>query len=309
MNVLLNDALAWSAELGLPLTRPEALALAALALAVALVMVRLLFKLRWRRRRRVSLPLARVVRGPKLMGYGAILLFFGGFGAWAVIATLASAAIAPGVVSPDGSRKTIEHLEGGIVREIYVGEGDQVQAGQVLVSLEDVKARAEFEELRERFVHLVTSEARLLAEQAGADSIASPRALEDFDPAIIEPALTAQHRLFASRRATLEGREQILGQRILQLEAEIGGLREVIAAQNEQLGLIGQEIEGVQTLYEKGLSRLPKLLELKRARADVRANRATNRAQIARHQQAIGENSAATAHHARATARRSCRGA
>ena len=157
MNVLLNDALAWSAELGLPLTRTEALALAVLALAVALVMVRLLFKLRWRRRRRVSLPLARVVRGPKLMGYGAILLFFGGFGAWAMIATLASAAIAPGVVSPDGSRKTIEHLEGGIVREIYVGEGDQVQAGQVLVSLEDVKARAEFEELRERFVHLVTT--------------------------------------------------------------------------------------------------------------------------------------------------------
>ena len=139
------------------------------------------------------------------MGYGAILLFFGGFGAWAAIATLASAAIAPGVVSPDGSRKTIQHLEGGIVREIHVREGDQVQAGQVLVSLEDVKARAEFEELRERFVHLVTSEARLLAEQAGADSIASPRALEGFDPAIVEPALTAQRRLFASRRATLAG--------------------------------------------------------------------------------------------------------
>ena len=63
----------------------------------------------------------------------------------------------------------------------------------------------------------------------------------------------------------------------------------MIAAQNEQLGLIGQEIAGVQTLYEKGLSRLPKLLELKRARADVRANRSTNRAQIARHQQSIGE--------------------
>ena len=173
MNVLLNDALAWSAELGLPLTRPEILALAGLVLAVGLVMVRLLFKLRWRRRRRVSLPLARVVRGPKLMGYGAILLFFGGFGAWGTIASLASAAIAPGVVSPDGSRKTIQHLEGGIVREIHVREGDQVQAGQVLVSLEDIKARAEFEELRERFVHLVTSEARLLAEQAAPTRLRS----------------------------------------------------------------------------------------------------------------------------------------
>jgi HlyD family secretion protein/epimerase transport system membrane fusion protein len=295
MDMWINDALAWSAQIGLPLTRTQALALAVLALAVALVIFRLLFKLRrWHRRdvpngERVSLPLASVVRGPKLMGYGALLVFFGGFGAWATVATLASAAIAPGVVSPDGSRKTIEHLEGGIVREIHVREGDQVQAGQVLVSLEDVRARAEFEELRERFAHLVTTEARLLAEQAGADSIAFPDALEGFDPAAIEPALTAQRRLFASRRATLQGREQILGQRILQLETEIDGLREVIAAQNEQLGLIGQEIEGVETLYEKGLSRLPELLELKRAQADVRAARATNRARIARQQQSIGE--------------------
>jgi HlyD family type I secretion membrane fusion protein len=295
MNVLLDDALAWSAQLGLPLTRTQALALAVLALVVALVLFRLLFRRRWWRRvdvaesERVSLPLARVVRGPKLMGYGAILIFFGGFGAWAMIATLASAAIAPGVVSPDGSRKTIEHLEGGIVREIHVREGDQVQAGQVLVTLEDVKARAEFEELQERLVHLVTTEARLLAEQSGADSIAAPSPLSGLDPAIIEPAMAAQRQLFASRRATFEGRERILGQRVLQLEAEIDGLHEVIAAQDEQIALLAQEIEGVQSLYDKGLSRLPQLLALKRAQADVRADRASNRAQIARHQQEIGE--------------------
>jgi HlyD family secretion protein len=233
--------------------------------------------------------LARVVRGSKLMGYAAIVLFFGGFGAWAAIASLASAAIAPGVVSPDGNRKTVEHLEGGIVREIHVREGDRVYAGQMLVSLEDVSARAEFEELRERFVHLVSLEARLLTEQAAADSIVLPSALDGLDPVIIDPAMTAQRRLFESRRATRAGREQILRQQILQLEAEINGLHEVIAAQDEQFALIGQEIEGVQTLYEKGLSRLPQLLELKRAQADVRADRATNRAQIARNQQAIGE--------------------
>jgi HlyD family secretion protein/epimerase transport system membrane fusion protein len=295
IGALLEDGLAWSAELGLPLTRPQALALAGLALVAALMMVSRLFGRGRQGGRavahgeRVSLPLAHVVRGSRRLGYTAILLCFGGFGAWAGIATLASAALAPGVVSADGGRKTIQHLEGGIVREIHVREGDRVQAGEVLVSLEDVRARAEFEELRERFVHLVTTEARLLAEQAGAEEIASAGALKDFGPAVVEPALTAQSRLFASRRATLQGREQILAQRVLQLEAEIDGLREVIAAQDEQLGLIGQEIEGVQTLYDKGLSRLPRLLELKRAQADVRANRATNRARIARHQQSIGE--------------------
>ena len=236
-----------------------------------------------------GLPLSKAIRGPKLIGYAAIVLFFGGFGTWATIASLASAAIAPGLVSPDGNRKTVEHLEGGIIREIRVREGDHVKAGQVLSVLEDVRARAEFEELQERFVHLISIEARLLAELAEADSIAQPAQLDDYDAEIFRPALSAQQRLFESRRATLKGRELILGQRILQLEAEIGGLQEVVAASNEQLELIAQEIEGQEALYEKGLSRLPKLLALKRAQAGVRAERATSRASIARIEQSIGE--------------------
>ena len=236
-----------------------------------------------------ALPLSKVIRGPKVIGYAAIVLFFGGFGAWATIASLASAAIAPGLVSPDGNRKTVEHLEGGIVREIRVREGDHVNAGQVLVVLEDVRARAEFEELQERFVHLISIEARLLAELAEADSIAPPAQLDDYDPEIFRPALSAQQRLFESRQATLQGREKILGQRVLQLQAEIVGLHEVIAAENEQLELIAQEIVGVEFLYEKGLTPLPKLLALKRAQAGVRAERAASRARIARHRQSIGE--------------------
>jgi HlyD family secretion protein/epimerase transport system membrane fusion protein len=236
-----------------------------------------------------ALPLAKEIRGPKVIGYAAIVLFFGGFGAWATIASLASAAIAPGLVSPDGNRKTVEHLEGGIVREIRVREGDHVKAGQVLVVLEDVRARAEFEELQERFVHLISIEARLLAELAEADAIEPPAQLDDFDPEVFRPALSAQQRLFESRQATLQGREKILGQRVLQLQAEIVGLHEVIAAQNEQLELIAQEIVGVEFLYEKGLTPLPKLLALKRAQAGVRAERAASRARIARHQQSIGE--------------------
>jgi HlyD family secretion protein/epimerase transport system membrane fusion protein len=236
-----------------------------------------------------AIRLSQAVRGPKLVGYAAIILFFGGVGTWATIASLASAAIAPGVVSPDGNRKTVEHLEGGIVREIRVREGDRVKAGHVLVVLEDVRARAEFEELQERFVHLVSIEARLLAELEEADSIAPPARLDDFDEAIFGPALNAQQRLFESRQATLQGREKILDQRVLQLEAEIDGLYQVIVATNEQLKLIAQEIEGVEILYEKGLSPLPKLLALKRAQAGLRGERASSWARIARHRQSIGE--------------------
>jgi HlyD family type I secretion membrane fusion protein len=291
MDTFFNDILARLSRIELPSVEVQT---PALVLALALVSLLLLLGLRLGRRRgrdgeAVSRPLSGVVRGPKLAGYTAILLFFGGFTAWAAVAPLASAAIAHGVVSPDGNRKTVQHLEGGIVRAIHVREGDKVHAGQTLVTLEDVGARAEFEELRERFVHLATIEARLIAEQSGAASIPAPSALAGFDPAIVEPPLLAQRRLFESRRATLQGREQILGQRILQLEAEIDGLREVIAARDEQLDLIGQQVKATRSLYEKGLSPLPKLLELQRAQADLRADRASSRALIARHQQSIGE--------------------
>lgn len=232
--------------------------------------------------------LSKAVRLPKLIGYTAILLFFGGFGTWAAHATLASAAVAPGLVSPDGNRKTVEHLEGGIVRDILVREGDQVHAGQVLLILEDIRARAELAELQERFVHLISLEARLLAELSDAVTI-EPLSLDGFDTELFGPAFKAQQRLFESRKATLQGKEKIIAQRILQLEAEIDGLREVIAAENEQLALIGQEVEGVETLYEKGLSPLPKLLALKRAQAKLRAERAADIAGIARHEQSIGE--------------------
>lgn len=237
----------------------------------------------------VASPLAAAVRRPKLLGYLVLLVFFGGFGSWAALSPLASAAVSPGVVSPDGSRKTIAHLEGGIVRAIGVREGEPVQAGTMLVTLEDIRARAEFEALQERLVHLVTLEARLLAELEERQRIERPAELARFAAASVRPALLAQQRLLASRRASFAGQEQILGQRIKQLEAEIAGLRQVIAAQDEQLALISEEVATVADLLDKGLGNKPRLLALQREGAEIRAEQAANRASIARHEQAIGE--------------------
>ena len=197
-------------------------------------------------------PLSRVVRTPRLIGYAALVVFFGGFGSWAALSPLASAAVSPGVVSPDGSRKTVAHLEGGIVREIAVREGDVVHQGQKLVILEDVQARAEFEALRERFVHLVTLDARLMAELLGEAEIERPATLERFPDEAVMPALLAQQRLLESRRVAFAGREQILAQRIKQLEAEIAGLEAVIVAQDEQIALISEEVDTVADLLDKG---------------------------------------------------------
>src|SRR5690606_27609601 len=94
--------------------------------------------------------LQRSIRRPIVIGAVIVGLFFGGFGSWAAMTPLSSAAVAPGVVSLDGSRKTVQHLEGGIIHEILVRDGDRVTAGQPLVTLASVQARSTFEQLTEQ---------------------------------------------------------------------------------------------------------------------------------------------------------------
>jgi HlyD family secretion protein/epimerase transport system membrane fusion protein len=193
------------------------------------------------------------------------------------------------VVSPDGYRKTIQHLEGGIVQAIHVREGDIVAVGHELVTLDETQARAHHKELRERYADFLAIEARLLAERDGIKDIAFPEELAGMADVDARRATDGQASLLASRRATRVGREQILEQQIRQLEEEITGLHEMIVAQDDQLALLDQEIEGARTLHEAGLERLPRLLALRRAKADIEGQKAANRAQIARKGQEIGE--------------------
>lgn len=233
--------------------------------------------------------LARATRGTRLFGYAIILLFFGGFGTWASVASLASAALAPGIISPDGSRKTIQHLEGGIVEKIHVRDGETVQAGQPLITLQNTRALAQYEELQERHIFLLATSARLKAEEKGSEVIEFPRELlVDTDDASAL-AVAGQKALFNSGREVQIAREKILGQRIAQLEEEISGLTELIGAEDEQLDLISTEIAAAKELVAKKLMRSPQFLELQREHADMRGQRATNRASIARIRQQIGE--------------------
>jgi len=116
------------------------------------------------------------LRGPIVVGVAIVVAFFGG---WAALAPLASASIAPGVVGVDTKRKTIQHLEGGIVGEILVSEGDRVRAGQVLIRLDETRPRASLELLRGRQLAAMAFEARLIAERDGANTVQFPEALLD----------------------------------------------------------------------------------------------------------------------------------
>jgi len=236
-------------------------------------------------------PLMPELRRQIRAGALVIGLFFGGLGWWAATAPLAGAAIAPGVISPDGSRRTVQHLEGGIIRAILVDDGSVVRAGDPLIVLEDVQARAGFDVLQTRFHTLAATQARLLAEQAGAASVRFPEWLihAATDDATALEAMVAQRAMFDARAQALDERKAILRRRIEQLREEIAGLQAQIRADGRQIALIDEEITGVEELYRKGLERKSRLLALKRARTAIEGDRAERRARIARAEQAIGE--------------------
>lgn len=268
---------------------PTRAALAATATALFLLVLVGLVRRRSPAYRDSKRDLNRRTRPARMLGYFSAIFFVGGIAVWSDMALLASAVVAAGVVSPDGYRKTVQHLEGGIIGTIHVREGDKVSAGQILISMQTTDAQGRYDVLQGHFVRLLAAEARLIAELAGQDQITFPKELTSIDGEMVRKVVVEEQALLDSRLASREGREQILQKRIAQIEEQSAGSRDVIAAQAEQLGLIDQEIQSAQEMYKQGLERLPRILALQRAQADIRANQASNRSQVARNDQQIGE--------------------
>jgi HlyD family secretion protein len=229
-------------------------------------------------------------RAPILAGLAIVALFFGGFGGWAAWAPLSSAAVAPGQVRVDSHRKTVQHLEGGIIREILVREGDEVRAGQVLIRLDDTQPGATSDALSGQYDALRALEARLIAERDWLPAIDFPPILAQRrgNPAI-QAMLAGQETIFSSRRRALDGQLGILKQRIEQLRSEIAGYRAQVASLEMQSALIKTEIQGAEELAHKGLERKTRLLELQREAANLEGNRGQQLNLIARAEQGIGE--------------------
>ena len=232
-----------------------------------------------------------VSRGTFGYGFAIVGVFFGLFGATAVLAPLDSSAIAPGVISPQGKQQAVQHLEGGIVSAIHVKEGSHASAGDPLVTLDGTKAETIRSILRGRLIAARALAARLRAERDGIDGVNF-----DFDeresraPEVLD-AMAGQLGIFESRRDALESQGKILNRRLAQLESEIDGLRDQMNAQARQAELVSKEIAGVAALVEKGLERQPRLLALQRTQAEIDKAQALASASIARGQQRIGETS------------------
>ena len=229
-------------------------------------------------------------RGPVIAGLIVLLVFFGGLGTWAVTAPLNSAVMGMAEVKVEGNRKSVQHLDGGIVKELRVHEGDSVKAGDVVLVLDDNLLRSQYDTLSQERVMLAASEARLVAEQDGDATIAFPPDLmaERGTPAV-ETALTGQIKEFMSRRSAIAGQEDILRQRINQLNDQIAGSQSRTTAYQTQLQSVRDEKESLADLEKKQLIARPRILQLDRTAAGLEGQIGDAMADIAKSKQAIGE--------------------
>lgn len=209
-----------------------------------------------------------------IRGAVVVVAFFVLLGGWAAVARLDSAAVSPGVVQSDGSRRIVQHPEGGVVSEVLVKEGDFVRQGQVLVRLDQVQARTSAEMSTAAVDTLTAMIARLEAEQAGAPKIAFPASLTGRanDPAVTQ-LMNTESRLFRARRSDLSGAGGALGEQIGQAQSQATGYTGEIKALDEQYALIQDELNGLKSLYSQGYATKPRLLAMERTAAAMEGQR------------------------------------
>jgi len=223
-------------------------------------------------------------------GVAVIVGFFGGLGGWAAMAPLSGAAIAPGVISPDGERRAVQHLEGGIVQELLIHEGSVVEAGQPLIVLDPSASRANRDVLQKDLRSTLAIRARLIAERDDVAEIVFPDELTSDDSSEETRSLIDnQTALFQRRRDARLQKKKILGEQINQLQQTIAGAESQLTFQTRQITLLREEAAGIAPLVEKGLERKPRLLALQRTEAEVSGSRAANLGNVAKSRQAIIE--------------------
>ena len=193
-----------------------------------------------------------------------------GFGYWSSSAPIAGAIVASGSFVANGENKTIQHLEGGVIRDILVKEGDVVQPGQVLIRLDEVTAKAELRRLFLRQNRLAAIEARLQAEMSEAPAFTPPEALLSHqDDPDIASILKIQQLTFEARKKNLQSDLAVLQDGIDALQQKIDGTLQQRASVVTQLMLVKEELEGKAWLLKQGEIRKTEVLALQRGKASA----------------------------------------
>ncbi len=234
---------------------------------------------------------------PTAIGIALIAVTFGGFGVWAATAPLAAAVIAQGSFVATGQNKIIQHLEGGVIKDLLVNEGDRVTAGQPLVMMDETAALARERQLFLRQMRLEAIVARLTAQQTGASAVIYPRAVNEHrDDPDLAPIIENQELNFHATLAKMRSEIGLLEQNVQAMKHRREGFQQQLESVERQRAFLEEELSGKQVLFKQGLMRKPELNALQRAIADAQGQAGRlisevqeSTSQVARFEQQIGQ--------------------
>ncbi len=226
----------------------------------------------------------------RMAGLAILLLTFGIFAGWAALAPLQSAVVSVGRVIVASQNKTVQHLDGGLVRHIRVKDGDVIKKGQLLLQLDDEQLKSQLESVQGQLLESSANLQRLNAEASGFEELEFSAALrkQAEDTGEREILLTQMH-LFASRRQALSSERNILQQKVVQSHTQIRGIKKQIETLKEQLYSLKKDLTGLRNLAGKNLVSKAQLRERERQRSQLKGDLAAREADIAQLQEVIAE--------------------
>jgi HlyD family secretion protein/epimerase transport system membrane fusion protein len=214
-------------------------------------------------------------------GMFVVVFFIGGFLAWGYWAPISGAVVAEGMVKVDSKRKTIQHLEGGVIKDILVREGEYVKSGQTLLILQDAEIRSTLTILQDQLNAERVREARLLAEKKFADSIRFPAELQASNDPKVHEMLTNEQSLFLVKKKSLDQEVAMIRDEIAQAKQEEASTRSQIEAANENIAYKQQRVASGEVLSAKQYLEKSQFLELKESLAEKRESLNQLQAQLA----------------------------
>jgi HlyD family secretion protein len=220
------------------------------------------------------------------------IAFFVVFLGWAALVPLDAGVNAAGQVAVLGNRQTVQHKDGGIVTAIHVREGQHVKAGDVLIELSAPELKASERALTSDYLTLLAQRARLLAERSGQHDFAPPAEFATLSPddrIIADQVMQLQRSEMHARSGAVSAQQSVLGQRASQLVEQQSGYTQQRASLIEQQRLIGEELDGLKKIAEKGFASMNRVRELERQEAELKGQQASMEAEYARAGEGIGE--------------------
>lgn len=210
-------------------------------------------------------------RSPARLGFWVLIVGFGLFLAWAAWAPLDEGVVAPATVSVEMRRKTIQHLQGGVIKEVPVGEGQRVKRGDTLVVLDDATVRATYETIRQNYLAQRAQESRLLAEALDKTSIDFHPDLLRADDAVAQQLMAVQRQLMASRQAALRAEMAAGRQSISTYENQAAGLQQMLSSRRQQADIQTRQLSSVQALSAEGYAPRNQALQMEQQQAELNA--------------------------------------